>query len=144
AMAHFEAVVGDVGPASSPARRRAFLTAGPELVRNLECRGLAFSYCAGYSDYYSSDPGGHPLGRAIEPLPFDGRVLGEWLEKLQPGLAQSLGLAVMTNEARSLSHYNRSLRAFAVAGRVVTRTYAARLRHQALLTNGASLVGHLL
>jgi 3-oxosteroid 1-dehydrogenase len=144
AMAHFEAVVGDVGPASSPARRRAFLTAGPELVGFLERRGLAFSYCAGYSDYYSSDKGGHPLGRAIEPLPFDGRVLGEWLEKLQPGLAQSLGLAVMTNEARSLSHYNRSLRAFAVAGRVVTRTYAAKLRHQALLTNGAALVGQLL
>ena len=35
--------------------------------------------------------------------------------RLQPGLAQSLGLAVMTNEARSFSHYNRSLRAFAVS-----------------------------
>ena len=29
AMAHFEAVVGDVGPASSTERRHAFLTAGP-------------------------------------------------------------------------------------------------------------------
>ena len=35
---------------------------------------------------------------------------------MQPGLAQSLGLAVMTNEARSLSNYNRSLGAFAVSG----------------------------
>ncbi len=31
-MAHFEAVVGDVGPASSFERRHAFLTAGPEMV----------------------------------------------------------------------------------------------------------------
>ena len=84
------------------------------------------------------------IGRGIEPVPFDGRVLGEWLEKLQPGLAKSLGLAVMTNEARSLSHYNRSIRAFAVSARVVLRTYAARLRRQELLTNGASLIAQML
>ena len=50
----------------------------------------------------------------------------------------------MTNEARSLSHYNRSLGAFAVSARVVLRTYAARLRRQALLTNGASLIAQML
>ena len=49
-------------------------------------------------------------------MPFDGHALGPWLEKLQPGLAKSLGLAVMTNEARSLSNYNRSVGAFAVSG----------------------------
>ena len=143
-MAHFEAVVGDVGPASSFERRHAFLTAGPEMVSFLQERGVRFVYCPGYSDYYSSAKGGHDIGRGIEPVPFDGRVLGEWLEKLQPGLAKSLGLAVMTNEARSLSHYNRSIRAFAVSARVVLRTYAARLRRQALLTNGASLIAQML
>jgi 3-oxosteroid 1-dehydrogenase len=144
AMAHFEAVVGDVGPASSFERRHAFLTAGPEMVSFLQELGVSFVYCPGYSDYYSSAKGGHDTGRGIEPVPFDGRVLGEWLEKLQPGLAQSLGLAVMTNEARSLSHYNRSIGAFAVSARVVLRTYAARLRRQALLTNGASLIAQML
>jgi len=144
AMVHFETVVGDVGPASSPQRRQAFLTAGPEMVDFLQQLGIRFAYCRGYSDYYSNLAGGHDLGRGIEPVPFDGRVLGPWLDRLQPGLAQTLGLAVMTNEARSLSHYNRSLRSFAVAARVVMRTYAARARHQALLTNGASLVGQLL
>ncbi len=144
AMVHFEAVVGDVGPASSFERRHAFLTAGPEMVSFLQGRGVRFVYCRGYSDYYSSAKGGHDLGRGIEPIPFDGRVLGGWLARLQPGLAQSLGLAVMTNEARSLSHYNRSLRAFAVSARVVLRTSAARLRNQALLTNGASLIAQML
>ena len=144
AMAHFEAVVGDVGPASSSERRHAFLTAGPEMVSFLQHLGVRFVYCPGYSDYYSNAKGGHDMGRGIEPVPFDGRVLGDWLEKLQPGLAQSLGLAVMTNEARSLSHYNRSIGAFAVSARVVIRTYAARLRRQALLTNGASLIGQML
>ncbi len=143
-MAHFEAVVGDVGPASSFERRHAFLTAGPEMVSFLQERGVRFVHCPGYSDYYSSAKGGHENGRGIEPVPFDGRALGEWLSKLQPGLAQSLGLAVMTNEARSLSHYNRSIGAFAVSARVVLRTYAARLRRQALLTNGASLIAQML
>ena len=50
----------------------------------------------------------------------------------------------MTNESRSLSHYNRSPRCFAVAARVVIRTYGAKARRQALLTNGASLIGQML
>lgn len=144
AMAHFEAVVGDVGQASSYERRHAFLTAGPEMVAFLQQRGLHLVYCRGYSDYYSDAKGGHDDGRGIEPMPFNGRVLGEWLDKLQPGLAQSLGLSVMTNEARSLSHYNRSLGAFATSARIVLRTYAAKARRQALLTNGASLIAQLL
>jgi len=144
AMAHFEAVVGNVGPASSFERRHAFLSAGPEMVTFLQRRGMRFSYCRGYSDYYSSAKGGHDLGRGIEPVPYDGRVLGEFLGRLQPGLAQSLGLAVMTNEARSLSHYNRSVRAFCTSARVVVRTYGARLRGETLLTNGASLIAQML
>lgn len=137
AMAHFEAVVGDVGPASSFARRHAFLTAGPEMVAFLERRGVRFAHCPGYSDYYSNAKGGHDVGRGIEPVPFDGRALGPWLDKVQPGLAKSLGLAVKTNEARALSHYNRSARAFLTSARVVIRTFAAKARRQELLTNGA-------
>jgi 3-oxosteroid 1-dehydrogenase len=143
-MAHFEAVVGDVGPASSLARRHAFLTAGPEMVAFLQALGVGFVHCLGYSDYYSDATGGCDEGRAIEPVPFDGRVLGEWLDKVQPGLAQSLGLAVMTNEARALSNYNRSLGAFATSARVALRTFTARARGRALLTNGASLIGQML
>jgi 3-oxosteroid 1-dehydrogenase len=114
------------------------------MVSFLQRIGVRFVFCRGYSDYYSSAKGGHDIGRGIEPVPFDGRVLGTWLDKLQPGLAQSLGLAVMTNEARSLSHYNRSADAFAISARVVLRTVSARLRRQALLTNGASLIAQML
>jgi 3-oxosteroid 1-dehydrogenase len=144
AMAHFEAVVGDVGPASSAERRHAFLTAGPEMVGFLQRSGVGFVHCPGYSDYYSNAKGGHDVGRAIEPVPWDGHALGDWLDRLQPGLAQSLGLAVMTNEARSLSHYNRSLGAFTTSARVALRTATAKARGQALLTNGSSLIGQML
>jgi len=144
ALIHFETVVGDVGACSSLERRHAFLTAGPEMVDFLVDVGVRLVYCRGYSDYYSSAKGGHDIGRGVEPVPFNGRVLGPWLEQLQPGLAQSLGLSVMTNEARSLSNFNRSPRAFAISARVVMRTTAARLRRQALLTNGASLIAQTL
>ena len=144
AMAHFETVVGDVGSCSSTERRHAFLTAGPEMTTFLQRQGLRLVTCPGYSDYYSNLKGGHDVGRGLEPIPWDGRALGPWLPRLQPGLAQSLGMAVMTNEARSLSNYNRSLRAFGVAARVALRTAAAKVRRQALLTNGASLIGQLL
>ena len=143
AMVHFEAVVGDEA-VSSFERRHAFLTAGPDMISFLQSGGVRFVYCRGYSDYYSNAKGGHDIGRGIEPVPFDGRVLGPWLDKLQPGLAKSLGLAVMTNEARSLSHYNRAIGPFLISARVVLRTYAARLRGQALLTNGASLIAQML
>ena len=144
AMAHFETVVGDVGPCSSLERRHAFVTAGPEMTTFLQGLGVRLVTCPGYSDYYSNRKGGSDVGRGVEPVPWDGRKLGPWLPKLQPGLAQSLGMCVMTNEARSLSNYNRSLRAFAVAARVALRTVSAKVRRQTLLTNGASLVGQLL
>jgi len=144
AMAHFEAVVGDVGPASSLERREAFLTEGYAMIEFLERCGVRFVRCPGYSDYYANLEGGCDIGRAVEPVPFDGKRLGAWLPRLQPGLAQSVGLSVMTNESRSLSHYNRSVRCFAIAARVVLRTYGAKLRRQALLTNGASLIAQML
>jgi 3-oxosteroid 1-dehydrogenase len=144
ALAHFETVVGDVGACSSTERRHAFLTAGPEMTTFLQNHGLRLVTCPGYSDYYSNLKGGSDFGRGLEPAPWNGTALGPWLTKLQPGLAQSLGMAVMTNEARSLSNYNRSVRSFATAARVVMRTVFAKARRQALLTNGASLVGQLL
>lgn len=144
AMAHFEAVVGDVGACSSTERRSAFLTSGPEMVTFLQAQGVGFERCVGYSDYYSDEKGGLATGRSIEPVPWDGRRLGDLEPKLQPGLAAGVGLAVRTNEVRTLAHWNRSPRAFGTATKVVLRTWAAKARGGHLLTNGASLIGQLL
>src|SRR3569623_3647433 len=83
AMAHFEAVVGDVGPASSYERRHAFLTAGIDMLAFLQQQGIRFAYCLGYSDYYSNAKGGIDEGRAVAPAPWRANVLGEWAGKLQ-------------------------------------------------------------
>jgi 3-oxosteroid 1-dehydrogenase len=142
-LAYLEDVVGDVGAASSPERRQTFLTAGSEMISFLQRTGVRLVRCPGYSDYYPNHKGGNAEGRSIEPVPFDARELGGWHDKIQPGLAKGVGLAVKTNEIRSLPYYNRTPRTFAVAGRVWLRTFVSRLRRQELLTNGASLVGQM-
>jgi 3-oxosteroid 1-dehydrogenase len=53
-------------------------------------------------------------------------------------------MAVMTNEARSLSNYNRSLHSFGVSARVAIRTVLGKATGRAVLTNGASLIGQML
>src|SRR5215218_10115276 len=45
AMAHFEEVVGDVGPASSVERRQAFITGGGEMISFLQQCGVRFVHC---------------------------------------------------------------------------------------------------
>ncbi len=142
-LAYLEAVVGDAGPCSSPARREAFLTEAYTMIEFLLKEGLLLERCQGYSDYYPDHKGGNADGRSIEGLPFDAHELGDWHDKIMPGMAKAFGLAVKTNEVRSISCYNRSPGAFAVAARVWLRTKLGQLRKQDLLTNGGSLVGQL-
>lgn len=143
-LRYFAETVGEVGPASSPERRRAFISRGKEMVRFLEERGARFTRCENYSDYYSNRPGGNAVGRSIEPLPFDGRRLGEWLPRVQPGMAMGLGMNVMTNELRDVQYFNRSIRSFVIAAQVQMRTWRASLTKRPLLTNGTGLVAILL
>lgn len=143
-LRYFAETVGEVGPASSQARREAFISKGREMVRFLEEHGARFTRCENYSDYYSNRPGGSAIGRSIEPLPFDGRQLGEWLPRVQPGMAMGLGMNVMTNELRDLQYFNRSIRSFFVAARVQMRTWRSSLTRKPVLTNGTALIASIL
>ncbi|OBJ52971.1 FAD-binding protein [Mycobacterium sp. 1423905.2] len=143
-LAYLADVVGDIGAASSPARREMFLTAGYEMINFLMRRGVRLIRCAGWSDYYPNHKGGNEFGRAVEGVPFDAAELGPWHDKVQPSLAKNYGYVVLTNELRSVQYYNRSPRAFAVAAKVFARTNAARAARRQILTNGASLIGQML
>lgn len=142
-MQYFAATVGDVGPASTVARRRAFIREGQSMIRLLERKGARFTRCVNYSDYYSNHEGGHATGRSIEPRPFAGRRLGKWLPKIQPGMASGLGMAVMTNELRDVQYFNRSARSLVTAARVQLRTWTATVTKRPVLTNGTALVAEL-
>ncbi|MBV9350501.1 MAG: FAD-binding protein [Mycobacterium sp.] len=144
-LAYFADVVGDIGAASSPARREMFLTAGSEMINFLLRKGVRLVRCPGWSDYYPNHKGGNAAGRAVEGIPFDAAELGNWSERVQPSLGKNYGgYVVKTNELRSVQYYNRTPRAFTVAMRVFLRTAAARIRRREILTNGASLIGQML
>jgi len=143
-MKYFDAVVGDVGPASSIERRQMFLRAGSEMVTFLERKGVRFVRSDGWSDYYSNRAGGNEAGRGIEGAPFDAGVLGrEWEQRMPTPFSRRTGLVVLTNELRFVQYFNRSPRHFVTAAKVFLRTKSAQLRRKNLLTNGASLIGQL-
>src|SRR6195952_5373361 len=143
-LAYLADVVGDIGAASSPARREMFLTAGYEMINFLLRKGVRLIRCAGWSDYYPNHKGGNEAGRAVEGIPFDAAELGTWSDKVQPSLAKNYGYVVLTNELRSVQYFNRAPRAFAVATKVFARTNAAKIARRQILTNGASLIGQML
>jgi 3-oxosteroid 1-dehydrogenase len=142
-MAYLESVVGPPDEGSSLARRHAFLTNGPEMLSLLQRKGVHLVRCEGYSDYYDNRKGGNARSRSVEGIPWDGKQLGEWDAKINPGMARGLGLVVKTNEVRNLPSWTRSPEAFGVTMRVVARTYISRLLGKDLLTNGMSLVGQI-
>jgi 3-oxosteroid 1-dehydrogenase len=143
-IAYFDDVVGDIGIASSPARRELFLTAGNEMIDLLVRNGVRLVRCPGWSDYYPNHKGGNAAGRSVEGTPYDSAALGAWSDKVQPSMAKNYGFVVKTNELRAVQYFNRSPRAFAVAMRVFLRTRMAKLRRRDLMTNGASLIGQML
>ena len=80
ALTYLESSIGpidDVGPASSQARREAFVDTVPEVVGLLERLGVRWAVAKDYPDYYPDRPGGK-VGRAIEVVPIDARRLGDW------------------------------------------------------------------
>lgn len=144
-LAYFDDVVGDIGEASSVARRETFLTAGNEMVNFLLGKGVRLVRCPGYTDYYPNHKGGNAAGRSIEGIPYDAAALGDWGDKLQTmDKNWNRGFVVKTSELVVVQYFNRSLRAFALAVKVFLRTHTARLRGRKVLTNGASVIGQML
>src|SRR5580693_722644 len=107
-MAYFNSVVGEPDQGSSLERRHAFLTYGPEMLSFIQRKGVQLVRCEGYSDYYDSRKGGKARSRSVEGIPWDGKQLGEWHPKINPGMARGLGLVVKTNEVRNLPSWTRS------------------------------------
>lgn len=84
---YLRAVVGD----SAPSRRwEAFLDHGRDTVAMLRrTTPMSFFWARGYSDYHPENPGGSPLGRTCECLPFGASVLGEERGRLRPGVLEA-------------------------------------------------------
>ena len=147
AEAYLEALVADRG---DRAMRRAFLDAGPKMLADLEDRaGISFRPYLTAPDYRQEHPGAVSGGRALEPLPFDGRELGGDFARLAwplPELMLFGAMMITRGEASGLLRADRSPGAMWLGVRLLTRYLLDRLSHRrgTRLVLGNALVARLL
>jgi 3-oxosteroid 1-dehydrogenase len=141
ARLYMDTVIGDVGPASSPQRRDAYLRQGPRMVEWLSRLGFRFHYTPGYADYYPEQPGGSVKGRSVEPDFFDLNKLGAYKGKINGALP----LALHTLDASKISLSFRVFSAFLHTAYLIgVRNIGSRLMGKSLTGLGGALIGQLL
>ena len=133
---YMDALVGDVGRASTSARREAFLSAGPKLIEFMEGHGVQFLRCEGWSDYYDELPGGNARGRSLCCPLVSVDELGPWAKSLR---RHPRAPALASHEIRSLMLMTRTLAGAAMAARVGARMALKRLFGHDQLGMGAAL-----
>lgn len=143
ALKYFDQAVGEVGPASSLEKRRAYLNNGPRMISWLQEQGFRFHFSKGYPDYYPSLEGafGKGGGRTIESKVFNTKKLGAWRARLPPS---DLPVAIYTNDAPLFSRLTSSLSAFAEATVKVLPLLAKSLVGHDSASLGRALVAQLL
>jgi succinate dehydrogenase/fumarate reductase flavoprotein subunit len=122
-------VVGDSAPIHM---QQAFLKAAPEMVawfdQHTEVKLLARTYSP---DYYPDREGAALGGRSLDPLMFDGRLLGAHFKHLRDPLAEFMvlgGMMITMTDAKHLLAVTRSLRSWFEGMKLVLRYFTDRLR----------------
>ena len=145
---HFlNAAVGNRSPA---ALREAFLDSGPEAIATLEaCSDVKLRPYATHPDYEQQHEGATMRGRALEPVPFDGRLLGRDLQRIRPPIPEFTifgGMMVGRDDINHLLNVRTSWRSFAHAAKIVARYGVDRLSgpRGSRLVMGNALIGRLL
>ncbi len=142
-----DGVVGDHAP---KALREAFLDAGPSAIDRLERDSeVRFRPYATHPDYEQQVAGATLRGRALEPLPFDGRRLGPLLARIRPPIPEFTlfgGMMVDRTDIGHLLKIGRSLASTLHAAKILARYGLDRLagRRGSRLVMGNALVGRFL
>jgi len=128
ARAYLEQVL----PTGNRQRLNAFLTWGPEAVRDLEARtALKLRPVSSYPDYYPDLPGATAGGRVLEPEPYDARALGSAFALLRDPLPEFTlfgGMMISRQDIPHLRRAGRSVRSAWHVARLLLRHAAQRLR----------------
>ena len=141
-------LAAEIGPRAETVRA-AFLAAGPAALDYLEAHSeVKFRAPPRHPDYHSNQPGRALAGRALAPLPFDGRLLGKDFDRVRPPIAPFMvlgGMMVGKDDIPVLLKPFASWRAFMAAAKLLLRHATDRLRHNrgTRLVMGNALVGRL-
>ena len=139
-----------VGTQAPEALRDAFLKNGPEAVAKIEAlTTVRFRPYAKHPDYISDLPGSTLNGRALEPEPFDGRLLGKLFPLLRPPIPEFTVLSGMMVDRTDINHLlamTKSWVSLKHSLSIVWRHLLDRLSHArgTRLVMGNALVGHLM
>src|SRR3984885_15978526 len=129
AQDYLDALIGDD---ASRDLRTAFLRTGPAVIDWLEQNTeVKFLPCGRHPDYRSNMKGAAVSGRAIIPLPFDGRLLGADFGKLRPPIAEYMlfgGMMIGKADIPALLGRFKSLANFSYAAKLMMRYLIDRLR----------------
>jgi len=139
-----------VGRQSPRAMRDALLANGPAAVAHAEANSsVAWRACAKHPDYLTEVEGSTLAGRALEPLPFDGRLLGDLFSLVRPPIPEFTVLGGMMVDRTDINHLlalTRSWRSFRHATRLLLRHARDRMSHPrgTRLVMGNALVARFL
>ncbi|MBU3710449.1 MAG: FAD-dependent oxidoreductase [Limnohabitans sp.] len=139
-----------VGERSDRRLRQAFLDNGPAAVAKLAHHSdVQYQVRALHPDYLSELEGAALRGRAIEPIPFDGRLLGAALSLIRPPIPEFTVLGGMMVDRDDIFHLLRltqSWASFKYALRIIIRHARDRLfwPRGTRLVMGNALIGRLL
>jgi len=143
ALEYLEACIGDVGPASSPERRRAYLETIPTVYNLFRSKGLRWALSADYPDYYPDRPGGMDGGRAIETEPFDSKRLGSWFD-VSRAKEGGVPLPLKTDDVWLMSRSWSTFSGFVRAAKVVGRTVGGAVTGKKLVGLGGAYASGLM
>jgi 3-oxosteroid 1-dehydrogenase len=141
ARTYLDALIGDVGGASSPQRRDAFIRNGTEMVRFLQGHGMKFMH-AHWPDYYEDHPGGTSQGRSLCAPLFDVNELGDWAEKLARFPLTS-SIPVDSSDAAALMVAKQTWRGKWIAAKTVLRVIEKAIARKQIRGAGNALQGRL-
>ncbi len=147
AETYLQQAIGDRTP---QAMRKAFLEHGPAVVDHVEANSeVKYRAYPLHPDYLSELEGSSVNGRALEPLPFDGRKLGKLLALVRPPIPEFTVLGGMMVDRTDIFHLLRISKTFASfkhCAKILGRHLTDRMQHNrgTRLVMGNALVGRLL
>ena len=139
-----------VGERSDAKLRQSFIDNGPDAIAKLEDNSaLQFQVRMLHPDYLSELEGSVLRGRAIEPQPFDGKLLGPNLTLVRPPIPEFTvldGMMVDRDDIFHLLRLTETWKSFSYSVRIILRHFLDKLLHprSTRLVMGNALIARML
>lgn len=142
AALYLETIIGERIPR---VKQQAYLHASREMLAYLrDHTQVKFQLTPGYTDYYPELPGGTLGGRGVEPIPINGKQLGDEFKHLRPSIFEApLGLALTSKEYRQVGMLTSTLEGLLAGMKIGLRAAYCAVAGIKLLTLGQALAARL-